>query len=999
MKRFFTLLMISGFLLMTCDITASAQDGKQLKKANELFEEYNYPKAAELYKKILTNADNVEAKRKLADCYRLMSQPIEAEFWYEQIVELDEVTESDLLNYGMMLKMNGKCDLARDVFLQYAQKVPADTRGLRLVESCDKEEYFLQDPGVYQLDFLKINSVESDFGPAFFEEGIVFASARGGKYQDRTYSWTDSPYLDLFYSEGEAGSEKPVLKNAKLFKGKPNTWLHEGTVTFSRDQNTMYFTRNNFMNGKKGMDSNKTIRLKVYSSEREDETWGEIKELPFNSDNYSVGHPTLTADGSELYFVSDMPGGYGEEDIYVVYKEGDSWGSPVNLGPEINTEGREMFPFITDEETLYFASDALPGLGGLDIFETQQNSDGSWQPPANLRTPVNTNDDDFGMILSSDGGYGYFASNRSGGEGDDDIYGFSRTTYVMNGVVVDVVTQEPIDGAIVQLVEDGVILQERVTYANGEFNFPISPDRDYQVLTFKPNYQDGEQLVSTEGLTTSNVEVKVPMSPDEFGGINCELRGLVYEEIDGKTLPVVGANVKLMNIETKFEKNYTTGEDGSYLFELDPETDYEISATKEYYFTKDKKVSTKGRDCASPLMKDLALDVLLKKIEVDEQVGNNGGNNSSTYYDKDGNIVTDVVNGQTYYDKDGNIVTAGDSSGPYFDEYGNQVTDLVIGETYYDKDGNPIKYNGGNYGGDTGLIPDDVLSINHIYYDLNKAFIRPDAATELDKVVELMYKNPGIRIQLESHTDARSSDSYNLDLSQKRATSAVNYIVRKGIAPDRIVARGYGESQLINQCANGVTCSESDHQENRRTEFRVIGYSTNAVTSAARYFGSGGFNSGNDSYNSGGSSTNENPYEYEETTTTNYEQPTSYEDTDTPVTKPTYVGSATSDDIYDNDVPTYFDQDETYTSPTGEEINVMSFKIQLGAFRQLNMNRFTSLKDLGFIEVEEANGGSVKKVVLGKFNERGFAENILQQVRDRGFRDAFVVTYVKGERQ
>ena len=942
--------------LVLCSIGMSAQSGK-LNKANELFDKYNYPEAVELYKKILSKADNDEAKLKMADAYRLMNKPTEAEYWYEQIIDLGIGDDEDYLHYGDALKTNGKCELAKEMFLEFARRVPADTRGLRLAESCDKEDYFRQDPGVFNISLLNINSEESDFGPAFFEDGLVFASARGGKYQDRIYDWTDAPFLDLFYSEAVANSEPVDHEPARLFKGEANTWMHEGTVTFSRDENTMFFTRNNYYNGKKRKDSENTVRLKIYSAQTEGDRWGKEQEMPFNSDEYSVGHPTLSPDGQALYFVSDMPGGYGEEDIYVVYQEGGTWGNPQNLGPEINSEGREMFPFIHEDGTLYFASDALPGLGGLDVFSSVMQEGGSWTPPENLRSPINTNYDDFGLILNPEGTKGYFASNRTDGVGDDDIYSFSRTNYKMEGIVIDIVTEEPMEGVIVQLIEDGLVIQERTTFANGEFSFPILPNKMYELRTFKPNYKDGQQAVSTEGLTSSTLDVKIPMTPDEFGGIHCELQGLIYET-DSNT-PVEGATVRLVNAETKFEKTYVTGEDGTYTFELDPEMDYVIYATKELYFTATKRVSTKGRDCASPLMKDLALDIALTRIVVDEEKPQ---------------VITEEI------------------------------------------------------------IPD--LNLSHIYYDLDKAFIRPDAAGELDKMVRLMYDNPGIIVELGSHTDSQGSDPYNLELSQRRAQSAVDYIVSRGIAADRIVAKGYGETQLVNECENGVSCADIQHQANRRTEFKIVGYTSNAVNSTPRYYG-GGYggesvefetpepgtssiydrgkqppfdtNPGTETQPTYTEPTYTEPTYTEPTyteptyTEPTYTEPTYTEPTYTEptYTEPTYtesststteyVGRASSDDIYESDEPTYFDESGNETA--GD----IQYKIQLGALKTPKLERFENLRDLGYVELESTST-VVKKVVLGTFSDRVFARDILEQVRTRGFRDAFLVTYRDGQR-
>lgn len=921
----------------------SAQKGK-LKKANKLYEAFSYPEAAEIYKGIVEKKGTPEAIIKLAECYRLMNEPAEAEQWYARVVELDESEDIHYLNYGMALKMNDKCDEAREVFLEYANRVPADTRGMRLVESCDMEDYFKQDPNIYILKIADINSGESDFGPAFFDEGIVFSSARGGKFEERIYNWTNAPYLDLFYSEREADEvDKPwKLKRAKLFKGKANTWLHEGTVTFSKDQETMFFTRNNYIKGKKGKDSDNTIRLKVYTAQKKGDKWGDIVELPFNSDEYSVGHPTLSADGETLYFVSDMPGGYGEEDIYMSINEGDGeWSEPENLGPEINTEGREMFPFVHEDGTLYFSSDALPGLGGLDVFETRM-VDGSWTKPANLRIPINSYYDDFGFILNAERTEGYLASNREGGDGDDDIYAFTKTAFMLEGLIVDCNTEEPIEAALVELYEDGELNQQIITYSDGKFSFPILKDTDYTAKVTKAKYEEVEQIFTTREMESNKMELVIPICPDESltgnidggtgtdgtgtdGTIKCVLRGQVYDSTN-KT-PIEGATVRLTNRETKYVQTTTTDADGYYYFDLVPDQDFTIMAVKTYYFTKTKEFSTRGIDCTEPSEKDIPLDLEMTKIDIEE------------------------------------------------------------------------------------VVPEEVLALNHIYYDLDKDFIRDDAAIELDKVVKLMYDNPGILVELGSHTDSRASDAYNMDLSQRRAQSAVDYIVGRGIASDRITAKGYGESQLTNGCSNGVRCTEGEHQANRRTEFKVVGYRANAIYSVPRYFG-------NDNYYYTPTTKLSTP-----STINTYEEPSTFDNsndssdaTETEEVKSytydaagnlieevdyvTLEESSSSDDeatIFD----TNFDNADTNVD---DGFNMYGFsgdidyKIQLGSFKNsASLSSYENkLSDLGEISIEQSNG--LNRIVLGAYYERAQAEEILTDVRNRGFGDAFLVVYQNGQR-
>ncbi|MCB0515769.1 MAG: OmpA family protein [Chitinophagales bacterium] len=919
-----------GLFLWVAPTNVQAQKGK-LKKANKLYEQFAYPEAAELYKKYLAKNQDPQAVINLADCYRFMNQPAEAEYWFEQVMRLPEYDPIHKLYYGMALKMNGKCDIARAVFLEYAQLVPADTRGLRMAESCDKEEYFLQDPGTYELKLTNINSDESDFGPAFYQNGLVFASARGNKYKENIYNWTQAPFLDLYFAERLSTTDPSQFGKVEPFKGQANTVLHEGTVTFSKDGNTMFFTRNNFYKGVKGKDSDNTINLKIYSATKEGEnSWGNIQDMPFNSDEYSVGHPSLSADGQALYFVSNMPGGYGEEDIYVSYKQGNTWSAPENLGPEINTEGREMFPFIHEDGTLFFSSDALPGLGGLDVFSSHKDN-GIWTAPENLRSPINTNFDDFGFILDSKKEFGYLASNRAGGRGDhdDDMYSFTRTSFMLNGIVVDLDTQSPIEGAKVKLYENGVLMQERISYSNGGFSFPISPNKEYRIVAEKNNYDEGEQIVSTVGLDGPALEVKINLKSNNAivqsgnGTDNCILQGVIYDDNQGSKIRLQGATIKLINTLTKYEKSAISDAQGAYYFELEPETDYVMYATKELYFTATRNISTKGRDCSNPATNSLILDIALTRIQVDN--GNGSGGN-----------ITDINN-----------IPEGDRDRIRYDENGNP---FLEGE---------------------GLIPSHILQLNHIYYDLDKADIRPDATAELDKVVALMYQNPGIIIELGSHTDSRASDAYNKDLSQRRADAAVKYIVSRGISRDRIIAKGYGETRLANECFNNIPCNEQKHQENRRTEFKVIGYTANAVYSEPRYFGTG---YGRDVYLNSPTSTNTtgntNAYDYTTPTTTTTAPPPSY------TTEPTTPSS------YDN-----------YGLPVGAGVE---YRIQLGAFRKPNLSRYAALQDLGKIEME--NNAGVYKLLLGHYPNRDTAENIKQQVQNRGFRDAFVVVYQNGVR-
>ncbi len=1007
------LLLLIACCLQLSEANAQAQDPK-LRKANTLFDKFSFPDAAEEYKRVLAKDDIPEAKIKLADCYRFMNMPVESEYWYEQVVELAESEPIHKYYYAMALKANGKFEEAKEFFLEYAQLVPADTRGLRQVESCEESTYFLTDPGVYEVSLASnINSNMADFGPAFYKDGIVYASEKSEKHAQRTYNWRKAPFLDLFYAEGEDDDNPAALGVPESFKGKVNTWLHEGTVSFSKDFETMYFTRNNYFKGKVGYDTEedyKTVNLQIYESKLEGEKWGAIKSIPFNSDDYSVGHPALSPDGQALYFASDMPGGYGGVDLYVSYRSGDSWGAPENLGPEINTEGHEMFPYMSDDGTLYFASDALPGLGGLDLFSTMLLEDGTWSAPDNLRYPINTNGDDFAMIIDAENKKGYFSSNRSGGKGDDDIYSFTKLTNIMTGVVIDCNTQEPIEGAMVQLMDGTKIMQKKKSTFNGTFSFPVSPDKEYTVIATKMGYNEGEESISTfGGMNGRQINVKIPICPEGSSSITgeggCQVRGMVIDKATG--LPVSGAIVTITNAETRDDNTFVTESDGIYQFYLNSESDYVIYATKEFYFTANKTISTRGIDCADPLQNKIALDIEISPIPLDPNAKNS-------------------------------------------DPYNTQTTTIPPDDSPLTTPTEEITISPNNREGIDPNHPGiDLPKLNHIYYDLDKANIRPDAAIELDKVVTFMFENPGIIIDLRSHTDSRATDSYNADLSDRRAQSAMNYITSRGIDPSRITAKGYGESQLANECGNGVPCTETKHQENRRTEFVITGYNSGAIWSLPRYFGSGGKSltysgSSNNSYYSGSSASSSGSSS--SSSSSNYDY-----GIESSSSSSTYSsGSSSTATPYNNSTPTYYDRDgvtgeviidknccvqngtassgknvyDYYTGESSSSVGSVTsstssatdfsssstpsistavgtagteYKIQLGAYRSPDMNTFSQLNDLGYVDTETTSTG-VKRVILGSFTDKSNVEQALLQLKQRGYGDAFVVKYKNGLR-
>lgn len=393
-----------------------------------------------------------------------------------------------------------------ELYSRYAEKMPEDVR-FRYNETLkgtgrpqNIKSTTWKSASLTKIKNLSINSPYSDFSPMFHNSSeLVFASARDTSFlTTRRYRWTNQPFLDLYVAQKK--NEEGELFGTKKFSRKINTKYHEASVAFAPDQKTIYFTRNNYgkklKRGKEGVN-----HLKIYRSKWVDGEWTEAEELPLNSENYSTGHPAISPDGKKMYFVSDRPGGFGETDIYVVdIHENGGFSEPKNLGRTVNTDAKEMFPYVT-EGGLYFSSNRPMGLGGLDVYHSDV-SHGIFGVAVNLGEPVNSIRDDFSYIIDASGQQGYFASNRKGGKGDDDIYSFVQTENLnaISGEVKDVQTGELLEDATVQLLDsEGKLLAAYSSNAVGGYIFPnLSPNTKYTIKTAKDGYFEDSRAVSTK---------------------------------------------------------------------------------------------------------------------------------------------------------------------------------------------------------------------------------------------------------------------------------------------------------------------------------------------------------------------------------------------------------------------------------------------------------------------------------------------------------------------
>lgn len=656
-------------------------------------------------------------------------------------------------------------------FLLHAQENSTKSKSTQK-EKDDYEKPFsgglAGDARIYNVE--TINTPNLDFSPTFYQNGIVYVTSRQKNGSiDKQIGET---FFELYYAELNL---EGIPMKPQEFSINVNSKTHEGPLTFNRNGTVMYFTRNNTTtSGVRQADSKGVTRLKIYEARKGEFDWESIVELPFNNNEYSTCHPTLSVDGRRLYFSSDMPGGYGGFDLYFVEKRGDTWSQPINLGKEINTPENEVFPFIHETGVLFFASDGRTNsYGGLDIFMVNLTSN-DWSSVVNIGLPFNSPQDDLGFILDPDSRFGFFTSNRSKGLGGDDIYRFELPSGMVGVdirllptriIAFDKSNNERIPQADVRVFErtpDGLIKNDDFydivlqpaedgsgevimkmvrkptaqmgepfaqTNDNGEAVVQIKSDRNYLVLVSKEGYTTSEVIYSTVGET---------LPQTIRAGLNVRNCNLLYGmvTVDNYDTRVPHAEVRVVNNCNQIEQVVRTNSDGRFEICLPKGCNFTLYAQKEGFSKGVDRVSTVN------LTGDLA--------EINLRI--------------------------------------------------NPMAENILKE--------PIREG-------------TVIVLENLYYDFNKSAIRTGEARELEALAAMMNLYPSMEIELSAHTDSRGSADYNLELSQDRAEAAKEFLVSRGVNAARIRAAGYGESKLRNNCADDVDCTEEEHQYNRRTEVRV----------------------------------------------------------------------------------------------------------------------------------------------------------------------------------
>ncbi|RDC64677.1 OmpA family protein [Adhaeribacter pallidiroseus] len=547
-KLYFLLLVVA---LGSLPIRLQAQSA--IRKAEQYFNSYKYALAIEEYKKAIEKKPPTLAiMQRLADANRLSNHSVAAESWYAEALKFPEVDPINILYYAQMLHTNGKYEEAKVQYLQYGEKQPSEAAyALKLAESCDLATRWLKRSPLFEVKpATELNSLYSDFSPVSYKDGIIFTSDRsvnvsGTKAKEKIFGWTGRPYLKL-YSSAKNGSawSKPTLLTSNV-----NASYHNGPATLDSSHTTTYFTRTNLVklkNTKANPDPTSWVenpfasgfinRLEIYTSEKQGDKWSEARPFAYNKiEEYSVGHPVLSPDGNLLYFISDMPGGFGQTDIYYCERMGnDTWSKPVNAGNAVNTNGREMFPAFDQKGTLYFSSDGHAGFGGLDLFSaTGERS--TWTAVTNLMAPINSSRNDYGMLVESSGQTGLFSSDRFSEEATADIYSFSM---IQQPAVLAVTTLERLAG---QVGEKSLVslsdVRLRLTQPNSRDSLIVTSDKNghYYLKIFKgSNYL---LLGSKAKFLTQPASVQIPLNAPDTVNVT-----LLFDRIQTNT-PISLANI------------------------------------------------------------------------------------------------------------------------------------------------------------------------------------------------------------------------------------------------------------------------------------------------------------------------------------------------------------------------------------------------------------------------------------------------------------------------
>ncbi len=848
-------ILILGMAFML--IARDANGQKYLKKGDAYFNRNLFEEAIPYYlkeKEKGTYRSKLKAIERLADCYRLTGQFFEAEQQYEYLMKRDRRGRNPVhvLNYAKSLKSSAKYEEAAEQFKRYIELVPDDPMGPIHLESCYQAQQWLVEESrhiVKNLDL--INTEKSDFSTFIYDQGILFSSDREGSTRKFINLADDVNMvrLDLYYQDlRKEGGQYPESVPMEGI----NTYWHESTPTFSPDGNEVYFTRT--VSGGKDRKTNTVVHsLQVFHCQKgPDGEWSEpVSAFSFNSDDYAVGQPSLSEDGNRIYFISDMPGGQGNTDIYYCYRmEDQTWSRPVNLGETVNTFGHELFPYIHGKDTLYFSSETHPGMGKLDIFMVVRGEEG-WQNVTNLKPPVNSIGNDFGICMYPDQSMGFFSSDRFNGKGAEDIYTFTEEKPLKIQLTYNelkIKDYELFDGVSHKVLPEGAEEAVALESVDGYFTYTFQPGTSFTLNSRKDGFRYNAATLTINGGEEPEyltAEISSSSRPVQISGSVNRRVVLISEGETGKDTvvqpqPVVSAEVLLQCQENLVDHDKTDSR-GLFAFveavqpgqtyylltanadqipvEQEPEPE-ELLAEETGQSTEEeaeKMVKEENPEIEDeevvevPEEEEVSPDPQMRSVEgtvKDQQSGQ----------PVDG-VTMSVLDEGTTLDK-----TETDHDGNYrlsWEDKGNEYSLFALKRGYFMNE-YPLESNesGAMDPVDVRLEPvekDKPVTLNDIYFDFNRATLRSESLDEIEKLAEFMKMNPGLVVELQAHTDNRGDPASNMELSRQRAESVCKYLILCGIESNRIAPVGYGETVPVIRNAT----SEEEHQLNRRVAFMI----------------------------------------------------------------------------------------------------------------------------------------------------------------------------------
>lgn len=608
--------------------------------ADKYYSSLAYEKCAPMYAELASKKDaSTDNIRRAAQSYSKLNIPKKAESYYEKLSRKSDIKPIDYYNYAQTLLSNGKYKEAEEVMRKFYDYSTINTVAKRYYKAGSNYTQTLkQDSLKFSIKPLEgVNSSESDFSPAYQSktELVYTTNKENHGANNKEFAWDNTSFLDLY--RAKLDSAKQTAGKAEHFDKGLKTSYHDGPVSFSPDGKIMLLTRSNYYDRKLQKSTDNTINVELYyaskvkstENNKTEEKWGELKPFPYNNNNYSTGQAVFSADGKTIYYASDMPGSYGNTDIWKSSFDPatQQFGVPQNLGQEINTEGREMFPFVDEDGLLLFASDGQVGLGGLDIHIAKLLPNEAVYI-ANAGYPVNTNHDDFGFIYDTQTLKGYFSSNRPGGKGKDDIYAVKLKEpflqkKVLKGTVIDEKTKDPIPFAVINLVDDkGTILETLKADNKGSFSALIPKDFNIQTVTSKDGYTDNTSgTIAYKDIPKDAIEI--PLSKQDF-----RLDGFVLDATNGKALD--GVKISILDVVTNKDAYIKlTDEKGDFHLNLNDKKNeekikYLIHIEKAGYESKEVTVERSKAELAANLTIRVT-EKLMSAVAVTNP-GNNDGN-------------------------------------------------------------------------------------------------------------------------------------------------------------------------------------------------------------------------------------------------------------------------------------------------------------------------------------------------------------------------------------